>query len=272
MNNFYRRLIFGIFYVAAVLTAVLWHFYLFAILFGSFALISAYEFSQLLRTDAFHRLNAVAAGMFFLITGFHLYDLISAHWFLLLLLPLVIVLIRTVVSHKKPRDVVTTFIFTLIYPSLGFISLLLLMFHPFNDFHYSGSFVFALLIIVWTNDTFAYLTGTLIGKRKIFAVSPNKTWEGTISGVLFAAIAGFIISGFFEVLSSLQWVIFAVIGAIAAVGGDYFASALKRQAGVKDSGEFLPGHGGALDRFDSILFAAPFTLMLIYVFSLSKNL
>ncbi len=269
MNNFFKRLIFGIFYVAAVLTAVLWHFYLFAILFGSFALISAYEFSRLLRTDSFHRLNAVAAGMFFLVAGFHLFDLISAHWFLLLLVPLLILIVRSAFTENKLRDVITSFIFTLIYPSLGFISLLLLMFHPFNDFHYSSKFVFALLIVVWANDSLAYVTGTLIGKHKIFAVSPNKTWEGTIGGVFFSAIAGFVMSEFFEVLSAMQWIIFAVIGAVAAVGGDYFASALKRQAGVKDSGEFLPGHGGALDRFDSILFAAPFTLMLIYVFSLT---
>ncbi len=120
--------------------------------------------------------------------------------------------------------------------------------------------VFALWLIVWISDTFAYLVGRTWGRKKIIpAVSPNKTWEGTIAGFISAGLTSM---AFSQILPSLGWTVSyaAMVGlviGVAALLGDLAESRLKRGVGVKDSGTTLPGHGGILDRFDSILFCVP---------------
>ena len=118
--------------------------------------------------------------------------------------------------------------------------------------------VFGLLLLIWANDTGAYVVGSRFGRRKFFpAVSPNKTWEGVIGGVVLALLAGWGIHalGWFETLRD-GLVLGALAGVMGAVG-DLVESSLKRHFQVKDTGALLPGHGGALDRFDSLIFLAP---------------
>jgi phosphatidate cytidylyltransferase len=123
---------------------------------------------------------------------------------------------------------------------------------------YQGEIPLAMFIFVWVNDTGAYLTGRAMGKSKMFErVSPNKTWEGTIGGVIFAGVAGYVISMYVEAYSPLIWTILGVVAGIMATIGDLIESRFKRQLGIKDSGNIIPGHGGILDRFDSIIIVAP---------------
>jgi phosphatidate cytidylyltransferase len=118
-------------------------------------------------------------------------------------------------------------------------------------------------ILVWVNDTFAYFVGKNFGKQKLFSsVSPKKTVEGFLGGVLFACIASYIISLYSPELSFTSWLILSIIVSTLGTIGDLIESKFKRQAQVKDSGNIMPGHGGMLDRLDSIIFAAPF----IYLF------
>ena len=126
----------------------------------------------------------------------------------------------------------------------------------------SGSYDFRLLfgffIILWTYDSFAYLTGVLLGKHKIYpSISPKKSWEGFAGGLIFAVASAFIIAGYFGILSKYEWIVVAVIVVIFGTIGDFFESFLKRKANLKDSGNIIPGHGGILDRFDSVLFSIP---------------
>lgn len=117
---------------------------------------------------------------------------------------------------------------------------------------------------IWINDTMAYIVGSLIGKTPFSPVSPKKTWEGTAGGALLAIVVVTVV-GHFSALR-LEIVPLAAIAAIAAVVGtlgDLLESKLKRSAGVKDSGAMLPGHGGFLDRFDSMLLATPFVWLLV---------
>lgn len=132
----------------------------------------------------------------------------------------------------------------------------------------------ALYIIgsVWINDTMAYLAGSVIGKTPLSNISPKKTWEGTISGiVLSAALTWLLFSLIF--LHKIEWrialpgAIISLITAVAGTFGDLFESKLKRMAGVKDSGRIMPGHGGFLDRFDSVLFAAPAVWLYVKFFA-----
>lgn len=116
----------------------------------------------------------------------------------------------------------------------------------------------ALVLMIWMNDTMAYLVGSFIGKTPFSPISPKKTWEGTAGGAILA-IAGAAVWGYYSpYYSMVDWMALAACAAVAGTAGDLLESKLKRLAGVKDSGAIMPGHGGALDRFDSLLVAIPF--------------
>ena len=128
-------------------------------------------------------------------------------------------------------------------------------------------YVLGLFLILWTHDTFAYLSGIMFGKHPLAPkVSPKKSVEGSIGGLGFAIVAAYIISIFSPELNLWLWLIIALIIAFFGTLGDLAESLLKRKAGVKDSGGFFPGHGGILDRFDSIFFVSPIVLILILLF------
>lgn len=116
----------------------------------------------------------------------------------------------------------------------------------------------ALILMIWMNDTLAYLCGSFFGKRPFFpSISPKKTIEGTLGGILFTMALAWVWFYFSHTYTLMEWVGLAAIASIAGTVGDLAESKLKRMAGVKDSGTMMPGHGGALDRFDSLILAAP---------------
>ena len=114
------------------------------------------------------------------------------------------------------------------------------------------------------DDIGAYLIGTAIGKHRLFErISPKKSWEGSLGGFFFSIITAYACSRFFSVLPVWQWMVLAVVIVVSGTYGDLVESMFKRSLGIKDSGNILPGHGGILDRFDALFFAAPFVLFLI---------
>jgi phosphatidate cytidylyltransferase len=132
---------------------------------------------------------------------------------------------------------------------------------------------FPIIVIgsMWVNDTMAYIVGSFIGKTPLSKISPQKTWEGTIGGIILATtIVGFVSyindDWFVFGQSLVFWIVLALIATIAGTAGDLLESKLKRMAGVKDSGSFMPGHGGFLDRFDSLLLATPFVWLFVQIF------
>lgn len=114
-----------------------------------------------------------------------------------------------------------------------------------------------LVLILWTNDTMAYICGSFLGRTPMTAISPKKTWEGTIGGGLLSLLAALGIAKIWSIGDWIPLLGFTALAVVAGTLGDLLESRLKRQAGVKDSGSLLPGHGGALDRFDSFLAALP---------------
>jgi phosphatidate cytidylyltransferase len=133
---------------------------------------------------------------------------------------------------------------------------------------YSFLLPVAVILSIWINDTMAYIVGSMIGKTPFSKISPKKTWEGTIGGAVLCVIVMGLIGYFLPAAHGLalkHWLIIAAIAAIAGTAGDLFESKLKRLAGVKDSGSFMPGHGGFLDRFDSLLFATPIVWLYLIV-------
>ena len=122
-------------------------------------------------------------------------------------------------------------------------------------------------ILVWINDTGAYIVGKNFGKQKLFpSVSPKKTVEGFLGGLFFACVASYFIALFTETLDSTHWLALAIVVSVFGTIGDLIESKFKRQAGVKDSGVIMPGHGGLLDRLDSIIFTAPFFYLFLRLF------
>lgn len=127
---------------------------------------------------------------------------------------------------------------------------------------FSPKMVLLLFALLWVNDTFAYLTGRLLGKHKLFErISPGKTIEGSIGGLLFTMVGVIVFSHYVAWLPMKTAIGMGLIAVIFGTLGDLCESMLKRQAGVKDSGKLIPGHGGILDRFDSVLFAIPFVFV-----------
>ena len=123
-----------------------------------------------------------------------------------------------------------------------------------------AGFAVPLVIIasIWINDNMAYIVGSLIGKTPLSAISPKKTWEGTIGGIILSVVVVTLVGVYALYGEARDFVAISAISAIAGTVGDLLESKLKRLAGVKDSGSFMPGHGGFLDRFDSLLVAVPF--------------
>ena len=130
-------------------------------------------------------------------------------------------------------------------------------------------YVCGIIFSIWINDTMAYLVGSFIGKTPFSKISPKKTWEGTAGGAILCVITIALLGYFIpvaKVISVQNWAIIATLCAIFGTAGDLLESKLKRMANVKDSGSFMPGHGGFLDRFDSLLVAVPVVWIFVYFF------
>jgi len=169
---------------------------------------------------------------------------------------------------SKKDKVISTFqkfIIGLFYIGGGCIFLTMI---PYKDNEFAKYLIMGIFILIWVNDSFAYLVGKSIGRTKLFpAVSPKKTWEGTIGGFIFTMGAAYIMARYEPIVNPLQWMILAAVIVITGSLGDLIESKLKRGAGVKDSGAILPGHGGMLDRLDSLVFAAPFAYLTLMIFT-----
>lgn len=136
------------------------------------------------------------------------------------------------------------------------------------SFNYVNTTILGVFILIWTSDTFAFLVGKNFGKHKLLKrISPNKTIEGFIGGMVFTFLASLVLANQFTSLTQKQWLVIAGIVSVFGVLGDLIESMFKRQAGVKDSSNLIPGHGGFLDRFDSVIFAAPFIFIYLQLVS-----
>ncbi len=134
------------------------------------------------------------------------------------------------------------------------------------DGAYNYQVLFGIFFLLWSNDAGAYIVGSLIGKHKLFPrISPGKTWEGSIGGAIICYGIVFIISNWYTSISFADWIVVATILIVMGTLGDLVESLLKRSVNVKDSGKLLPGHGGILDRFDSLLMAVPFIFTYLFL-------
>ncbi len=176
---------------------------------------------------------------------------------LVLMLSFLLLIVELFLKAERPFNNIALIVFSLFYLSIPFSLLNILTHFPTQNF--TPNVVAGMLFLTWANDSFAYIVGSQIGKTPFFLrISPKKTWEGTIGGAVFCMLTAGIIGQFFTQLSLVDWLVVGAIVAIFGTIGDLVESLLKRSVGVKDSGSFMPGHGGFLDRFDAFIFCIPF--------------
>ncbi|RTY68254.1 MULTISPECIES: phosphatidate cytidylyltransferase [unclassified Flavobacterium] len=283
MNETLKRGISGAVYILLLLASILYSTESFFILFGIFLLIAIYEFCNLIQI---HKILPVLFGatLYTAVTLVSHYNKITTDTLNQLFnsnleisiniqqLDVVLLVIALVVSIKcilflfydniQKISTSSKYLYLLGYIILPFVFITKISF-GIND--YNPKIIIGLFILIWTNDTFAYIVGKSIGRTKLFEkISPKKTIEGFLGGIIFAILAGYLISKYyikanpeFSERSILIWTSIAVIVGIAGTIGDLIESKFKRIAGVKDSGKIMPGHGGILDRLDSVIFVAP---------------
>ena len=230
--------------------------------FGLLVALSSIEFSKLLNQIA----NVSVDVVFSCFSALLFYVVISLSKFLDIAFPLYFTLILVffiLLLFELWRNIgnallnVSGFVLHIFYCVVPYYLMMdLVVFSSKNQFNFP--LFLGLLLIIWLNDTMAYFVGRYFGKNLIFKrISPKKTWEGTFGGILFGLIGAFIISQINNEMPIAFWIISALLILPMSILGDFFESMLKRSAKIKDSGSILPGHGGVLDRFDSLTFATP---------------
>ncbi len=243
------RTLTGALFVACVVGSILWCWEAFAAFIAVVAIVAMWEFCRLTKTNFW--LSAV--GLILLAISFKWFHL----GIVLYLLWAIVLFMRELFVAPENVGQVRNVLFGQVAVALP-LGLLVLIYTEF-----SYEYVLWLFGVIWVNDTFAYLTGMLFGRHKMLErVSPKKTWEGFVGGLTFAmaaSVAAVLLLPEDSFLAKSEWLICAltVVVVVAGTAGDFLESLLKRRAGVKDSGNILPGHGGVLDRFDSLLMAAP---------------
>jgi len=268
MNNFVQRTLSAIVYAGLVLTSILvqpqcfgTHPLLFGALFLIVSTLAVREFHVLVGSDVRLQSYAMIANalmfttLYFLFYGDGIWSALLVAYVAIMLLALITQLFR---ENGNPIAAWGNLCASQIMVALPFALMNGVLMH-------NRYLLLALFILLWVNDSGAYIVGSLTaklpkGNHKMFPrVSPAKSWEGLIGGVVFSLLAGYV---FYRVgwtaelgLANSLW--FAAFGSVFGTLGDLMESLLKRTLGVKDSGKFMPGHGGVLDRFDSLLLATP---------------
>jgi phosphatidate cytidylyltransferase len=270
MKEVLSRAITGAVYIILLLSAVFLNSDAFDFLFMTFGLACLYEYKRLVELKGYHIFIAYLAlwWVFIYLVPDQVFgnDTILINILMFLTLTINFVLLAYLYSkEKKVFNTFQKFIIGLFYLGGGCIFLTMI---PYKDNDFAKLLIMGIFIMIWVNDTFAYLVGSLIGRTKLFpSVSPKKTIEGALGGFVFALIAAYLMGNYESIISPTQWMILAVVIVIAGNIGDLIESKFKRAAGVKDSGAILPGHGGMLDRLDSLVFAAPFAYLTLNIFS-----
>lgn len=262
MNELLTRTVSGLVFGLVVVASVFVSPWTCAALLLFVVVVGTFEMARLHQMSAWKHVvvGELLAVMPFLLAAMVALDVISKRWLVMELLVLPSPFLYALFSKGENAKT----IFGYVYASLSFLSLptsLMLFMYRTDMFGLmAGSWlVMSVFCLLWVNDIFAYLTGKLIGKHKLFErISPGKTIEGSLGGMVFTVVAMMAFLHYSDWLPVLEGMGLAAIAVVFGTLGDLCESMLKRQAGVKDSGKLIPGHGGILDRFDSVMFSVPF--------------
>lgn len=270
MTNFFRRTVTGAFIVIFVLGGLWLHpvsfFIVGAVMIGG----TQREYYLMVRGTGVR--PQLVTGI---ITGFLLYlisTMIALGWLpfngFLLLIPVISIVMFIELFRKveRPFDSLAHTFFSILYTAVPFSMFPFAAFNrtglepllQMDGIQFSPGILIGFFLLLWTNDTGAYLVGSVIGKHRLCErISPKKSWEGFFGGLILTLLVARLFSGWLGVADTTGWMIIAFIISVAGTLGDLLESMLKRSLGLKDSGTVMPGHGGFLDRFDSVVVAFP---------------
>ena len=260
MGHLFTRIFSGIIYIFIFVASILFSKESYVVLTSIFGLLCIWEFSKIVQFK-----NVILYILFglivflmikrpesYAITGVLIITILSSTYLIYQLFR------KKEIVFSNDRSKLGLTLRYLIF-SMSFLVLL-----PFYNGDYNPYLMICILVLIWVNDSFAFLVGKNIGSIKLFvSVSPKKTVEGFIGGIVFALLTAMLISKYNTDFTIINWVFIALIVSVIGTLGDLVESKFKRQANIKDSGTIMPGHGGILDRLDSLLFAAPFVYLYI---------
>ena len=266
------RAISGLVFVIIVIGALVWGFYPSLILFSIISFIGSLEFYKLSKkfSRPYTYIGALFSSSIILLFGYFINIDPKAYWVFSVWIIFLALFIINLLSSKSSTSIVDISVtiggaLYLAVPLLSLILLAIISSEMFIDFNWR--IPLSIFILTWVNDTGAYLSGRSFGKHKLFErISPNKTWEGSIGGLILSLIISTVLHHFWATYSLPIWIGISVLVSVFANIGDLMESAFKRNAAVKDSGSIMPGHGGILDRFDAILLTAPIVLAYLLTF------
>ena len=275
MNSTVKRTIFGLLFLAVMLGGLLFYETLFVILFAFITGVMLFEFYRMTMGNAYPQLQrlAIVVGVFiFLAANYYFFSGHLATFVSFSIIAILLLMVRSILQKDHTDFLKTGYL----YAGLLYIGLPLALSNAVASVtgEYSGILMVAFFCIIWASDTGAYCFGMLFGQKlwpakMCPAISPKKSWAGAIGGMVASLLAAWI-------LKCVGWLpyplvhvlVMAALMNVLGVFGDLFESLWKRSAGIKDSGNIIPGHGGLMDRFDSALFAIPTGYIYLLLFGL----
>ena len=277
-NNFIQRAVTGVLFVIVLVGCSLYSPLSFGILFTIISVLSVHEFAQLVSKSSEVSINKTitalgGAYLFLALMSFCTQQSVGARVFLPYLgLLLYMMITELYLKKKNPTGNWAYSMLSQLYVALPFALLNVLAFQnspETGSVTYNPILPLSIFVFIWLSDTGAYCVGSLIGKHRLFErISPKKSWEGSIGGGIFSIASSLGFAHFFPFMPGWQWVGLAIVVVIFGTWGDLTESLMKRQLGIKDSGNILPGHGGMLDRFDSALMAIPAAVVYLYALTM----
>ncbi|SFK47164.1 phosphatidate cytidylyltransferase [Proteiniphilum acetatigenes] len=263
----------GIIYILVILLGLLGGRFSFLAVFGAILGSGLFEFYRMVEKDTSHAISKIfniLLGIIIFISVFLYLEGIYTYLLPVCILIYLLILIASAIFLRR-HDILHGIIYSVFGQVYITMPLSLLMFISYSPNvagnEYDWVPVLALFVFLWVNDTAAYFIGSLIGKHKLIEhISPKKSIEGFIAGILFTMLASLIFARLYPGFSVAFWMGLAVVVSLFGTLGDLFESLIKRTCNVKDAGDLIPGHGGILDRIDSLLVAVPAVFLYLILF------
>ncbi len=263
----------GIIYILVILLGLLGGRFSFLTVFGAILGSALFEFYRMVEKDTSHAISKIfniLMGVLIFISVFLYLEDINTYLLPVFILSYLLILIASAIFLRR-HDILHGIIYSVFGQIYITMPLSLLMFISYSPdmavSEYNWVPVLALFVFLWVNDTAAYFIGSLIGKHKLIEhISPKKSIEGFIAGIFFTILASLIFDRLYPGFSTIFWMGLAAVVALFGTLGDLFESLIKRTCNVKDAGDLIPGHGGILDRVDSLLVTVPAVYLYLILF------